>query len=145
MNFILSDLAICVHTKLIWSFQVRCSSRYAPRNFVALFCLRNWIPKKRKVVVKFRMPRFKDNIIFFNIDRGFITFSPNIKITSSINSRVRLWKINHSDPGCSFYEFYEWYIFQYNTRVYIRKIILVQGFCPLKIEITPFPDGFHLN
>ena len=39
----------------------------------------------------------------------------------SINSRVRLWKINHSGrPGCSFY-FYEWYIFQQNTRVYIRK------------------------
>ena len=34
------------------------------------------------------------------------------EITSSINSRVRLWKINHSGPGCSFYEFYEWYIFQ---------------------------------
>ena len=29
-----------------------------------------------------------------------------------INSRVRLWKINHSGPGSSFYEFYEWYIFQ---------------------------------
>ena len=27
--------------------------------------------------------------------------------TSSINSRVRLLKINHSGPGCSFYEFYE--------------------------------------
>ena len=26
--------------------------------------------------------------------------------------RVRLWKINHSGPGCCFYEFYEWYIFQ---------------------------------
>ena len=34
------------------------------------------------------------------------------EITSSINSRVRLLKINHSGPGCSFYEFYEWYIFQ---------------------------------
>ena len=34
------------------------------------------------------------------------------EITSSINSRVRLWKINHSVPGCSFYKFYEWYIFQ---------------------------------
>ena len=33
------------------------------------------------------------------------------EITSSINSRVRLWKINHSGPGCSFYELYEWYIF----------------------------------
>ena len=29
------------------------------------------------------------------------------EILSSINSRVRLWKINHSGPGCSFYEFYE--------------------------------------
>ena len=37
------------------------------------------------------------------------------------DSRVRLWKINHSGPGCSFYEFYEWYIFQKNTRVYIIK------------------------
>ena len=41
------------------------------------------------------------------------------EITLSINSRVRLWKIKHSGPGCSFYEFYEWYIFQENTRVYI--------------------------
>ena len=24
-------------------------------------------------------------------------------------------------------------------------IILIQGFCPLKIEITQFPDGFRLN
>ena len=22
---------------------------------------------------------------------------------------------------------------------------MVQGFCPLKIEITQFPDGFHLK
>ena len=35
-----------------------------------------------------------------------------ISMKSSINSRVRLLKINHSGPGCSFYEFYEWYIFQ---------------------------------
>ena len=41
------------------------------------------------------------------------------EITSSINSRVRLWKINNSGRGCSFHEFYEWYIFQLNTRVYI--------------------------
>ena len=34
------------------------------------------------------------------------------EIMSSINSRVRLWKINHSGPGCSVYEFYEWYISQ---------------------------------
>ena len=32
------------------------------------------------------------------------------EITLSTNSRVRLWKINHSGPGRSFYEFYEWYI-----------------------------------
>ena len=25
------------------------------------------------------------------------------------------------------------------------KIVLVQGFCPLKIRITQFPDGFRLN
>ena len=43
------------------------------------------------------------------------------EITSSINSLVRLWKINHSGPGCSVYEFYEWYISQKNTRVYIIK------------------------
>ena len=24
------------------------------------------------------------------------------------------------------------------------KIIMVQGFCPLKIKITQFPDGFRL-
>ena len=35
-----------------------------------------------------------------------------ISMISSINSRVRLWKINHSGPGCSFYEFYKWYVFQ---------------------------------
>ena len=32
-----------------------------------------------------------------------------MSLNESINSRVRLWKINHSGPGCSFYEFYEWY------------------------------------
>ena len=25
------------------------------------------------------------------------------------------------------------------------KIILVQGFCPLNLKITQFPDGFCLN
>ena len=25
------------------------------------------------------------------------------------------------------------------------KILLVQGFCPLKIKITQKPDGFHHN
>ena len=34
------------------------------------------------------------------------------EITSSMNSRVRLLKINHSGAGCNFYEFYDWYIFQ---------------------------------
>ena len=24
------------------------------------------------------------------------------------------------------------------------EIIMVQGFCPLKVEITQFPNGFHL-
>ena len=27
----------------------------------------------------------------------------------------------------------------------MREIILVQGFCPVKIEITQFPIGFHLT
>ena len=27
----------------------------------------------------------------------------------------------------------------------IVQIIVVQGFCPLKIKITQFPDGSHLN
>ena len=27
----------------------------------------------------------------------------------------------------------------------IVEVILVQGFCPLKIEITQFPDGFRLK
>ena len=27
----------------------------------------------------------------------------------------------------------------------VLKIILIQGFCPLKIKITQFHDGFHLN
>ena len=27
----------------------------------------------------------------------------------------------------------------------VFKIILVQDFCPLKIKITQFPDGFRLN
>ena len=47
------------------------------------------------------------------------------EITSSINSRVRLWKINHSVPGCSFYEFYEWYIFHNVTREFIDDVISV--------------------
>ena len=51
--------------------------------------------------------------MFFLLDR-YECFTG--KITSSINSHVRLWKINHSGHGCSFFsflnEFYEWYIFQ---------------------------------
>ena len=31
------------------------------------------------------------------------------------------------------------------TKGDIVQIILVQGFCPLKIEITQFPDGFRLK
>ena len=27
----------------------------------------------------------------------------------------------------------------------VLKILLEQGFCPLTIKITHFPDGFHLN
>ena len=27
----------------------------------------------------------------------------------------------------------------------MAKIILVQGFCPSKIKITQYPDGFRLN
>ena len=27
----------------------------------------------------------------------------------------------------------------------MHEIILVQGFCPVKIEITQFPIGFHLT
>ena len=52
------------------------------------------------------------------------------EITSLINSRVRLWKINHSGPGCRFYEgvgvyicrFYEGvgvYIINGNTYYYM--------------------------
>ena len=28
---------------------------------------------------------------------------------------------------------------------YAFSFITVQGFCPLKIKITQFPGGFHLN
>ena len=40
---------------------------------------------------------------------------------------MRLWKINYPGPGCSFYEFYDWYIFQQNTRVYIIKCSILQS------------------
>ena len=44
-------------------------------------------------------------------------------MTSSISLLVRVWKIRHSSPGCSFsYELYEWSIFHWNrTLVYIKK------------------------
>ena len=45
-----------------------------------------------------------------NIDK-IIELGEINKIRSSINSRVRLWKINHLGPECSFYEFHKWYIF----------------------------------
>ena len=58
-------------------------------------------------VMFFLLHRLKD------IDKIQYKFGREItEITSSINSRVRLWKINHSDPGCSFYEFYGGYICQ---------------------------------
>ena len=34
---------------------------------------------------------------------------------------------------------------KYISEKMVLKIILVQGFCPLKIKITQFPEGFHLN
>ena len=65
------------------------------------------------------------------------------KITSSINSRVRLWKINHSGPGCSFYEFYEWYILQYNTRVYIINWhnIMCFFYIPIIMSVIVYPSS----
>ena len=57
-------------------------------------------------------------VICVSLHRGYYTVARRYEfyfriteITSPINSRVRLWKINHSGPGCSFYEFYECYIF----------------------------------
>ena len=49
---------------------------------------------------------YRQNDIDKIIERNYQNY------TLSINSRVRLWKINYSGPGCSFYEFYECYIFQ---------------------------------
>ena len=34
---------------------------------------------------------------------------------------------------------------KYISEKMILKMILVQGFCPQKIKITQFPDGFRLN
>ena len=45
--------------------------------------------EKGKIVVKFLLPRFKDNVIsFLKIDRKLITFQPNIKIARSSFSMV---------------------------------------------------------
>ena len=68
-----------------------------------------FLPRENKIHI-FKPPC---NVPFYYIDK-----KTSIKIIiegnhpNYVNSRVRLWKINHSDPGCSFYEFYEWYIFQ---------------------------------
>ena len=35
-----------------------------------------------------------------------------------------IMEINHSGPRCSFYKFYKWYIFQYNTHVFYNKKII---------------------
>ena len=61
------------------------------------------------------------------------------EITSSINSRFR-WKINHSGPGCSFYEFYEWYIFQQNTCVYIMNFIVA-----FNLVLVKYPCDTHAH
>ena len=39
---------VCLQTKFMWYFQVRCSSRYTPRNLVALLWIRGWPPKERE-------------------------------------------------------------------------------------------------
>ena len=51
-------------------------------------------------------------VMFFLLYRLECFSRKYTEIPSSTKSRVRLWKINHSRPGCSFYEFYQWYIFQ---------------------------------
>ena len=54
---------------------------------------------------------YLEDITWWRKDMNFIfQWQNNILRTSA---RVRLWKINHLGPGCSsFYEFYDWYIFQ---------------------------------
>ena len=69
-----------------------------------------FLPRENKIRI-FKPPC---NLFFYYIDKNNIgkIIEEITKITSSINSGLILWKINHSVPGCSFYEFYEWYIFQ---------------------------------
>ena len=91
--------------------------------------LRNSLNNFRSDTVFFLVFGKRRNFLFSKLDESFAChFHPGqclaafadaykfrreiIEITSSINSRVRLWKINHWGPGCSFYEFYEWHIFQ---------------------------------
>ena len=53
------------------------------------------------------------------------------EITSSINSRVRLWKRNHSDPGCSFYNF---------TSGILSSKTLMSIYIYIKTPFNPYPD-----
>ena len=67
--------------------------------------------KDKAGIYRMDVTRWRENMNFifrvakqcFTNERSEIT-----EITSSINSRVRLWKINHSGPECRFYEFNEW-------------------------------------
>ena len=70
------------------------------------------------------------------------------EITSSINSRVTLWKINHSGPGCSFYEFYEWYIYSVllpQNKFYIYHIYIYIIYFEGVKQSTVFSRTFHAS
>ena len=72
-----------------------------------------FISSSRRVVfiLLYRQKDFDKIIDVYSSKRKFRREITEIT-SSSINSLVKLWKINHSGPGCSFYEFYEWYIFK---------------------------------
>ena len=55
--------------------------------------------------------------------------------------KVAAYKESTVFPQLTFSQKYIKYI----SEKMVLKIILVQGFCPLKIKITQFPDGFRLN
>ena len=41
--------------------------------------------------------------------------------------------------------YYSYSLKKYKKGCNLLEIFLVQGFCPLKIKITQFPNGFHLK
>ena len=99
---------ICLQTKFMWYFQVRCSSRYTPRNLVTLLRIRGWSGK---------MWSWQDSLQCFKYDR--VDFCLNSKSTPCSITEMNYSKILCIQQISS----YTWWEKGHTVKSYKKKLI----------------------